>query len=337
MYNSGFRFIFIGIFIVIFTIYSYQVDITSEYQNQTEVYKDNLKRACEASIDETQLNYEKDMPFLFNTKEKREYAVERFFQALERGFNYESNSDYAHELKLKVPVICLIDSDGFYIVYNAPYRDENSNINVVNTVTQLYPWTYTENSKNYAVRFFLSDYVEITDLTTGEIKTGSYQSLYNLYGQSEFLDFLGSKESFEEQKNLIIVSSVKDTLEYYLNTYNLTVNSLQKDKAINSHELKYTLDLAYLSGTEWGNLIQEPTTMAFLQGMQVNNTDRLLNIYAMAGGELVKNNGYIITEGNDGLLYHRQNCQEIITPIDYGLTKEQCAKKGAFPCFVCRP
>lgn len=335
--SSSLRIIFVGIFFSIFMIYCYQVDITSEYENQSQIYSKALRRACESAVDISQISYDENMVFLYNTEEKRSNSINRFFKTLEYNFNYENNSSYAAELKLKVPVLCLIDSDGYYIAYNAPYKNEEGDTALKYTITPIYSWGYVENNKQYAVRFFLSDYVEVTNIVTGEMKKGTYEGVYKAYGETDILDFFKTKEDFEELRNYVIVTQINNSVEYFINNYNFSVNSIQKNKSVNSHEVTYSFDLPHISGMEWSNLIEEPSVIAFLQGAQVPNTNRYLNIYSMAGGELTKRKGYVISKEQDTLYYHRINCSYIEQRLDFGLNKTICAKKGAFPCPKCRP
>lgn len=323
-------------------IYSYRVDLDSEYETQSMEYADHLTKACQAAVSTESLRVDNGGAYIYDTAEKRQLAVEKFFGTLHQGLNYVYDSNLQDQLILRVPALCLIDSNGYYICYNQPYTDKYGDTAVKFIISTLNTWNMIESHKQYAIRFFLSDYVEVTNLTTGEIKQGQYSEVYKQFGQSNLLKCLSSREEFENAKIDTIVARLNDAVENYINEYNVTVNRLKESSKVFDYDIHYSFELPRISYAEWCNLVEEPSSLAFLQGNQVKNMDRYLNIYAMAGGELTRKKGYYLeqtvdSEGNQSLTYHRFICSKINNPIDYGLTRQECAKKGGFPCEICRP
>lgn len=325
-----------------FFIYSYRVDLDSEYEVQTMEYTDHLTKACQAAVSIQDIHFGEGGTYIFNTEEKRQLAVQQFFGTLEQGFNYIYDSNLKHQLTLRVPVLCLVDGDGYYVCYNQPYTDDNGDTSVKFITSTLNTWNMVESHKRYAIRFFLSDYVEVTNLVTGEIKRGQFLEVYNQFGQTELLKCLSNRQEFENAKIDTIIDRLSSAVETYINEYNITVNRIREDKKVFDYDLRYTFELPRIPYTEWCNLINEPSSIAFLQGNQVINIDRYLNIYAMAGGELTRKKGYYIQSttdenGNRFLEYHRVTCSQLTDPADYGLSKQECVKKRAYPCEICHP
>jgi len=342
MSRSFYWIIFIGLVFISFYVYSYQTDLDTEYSIQSTAYIENLTKACQATVDVNQLSTKEEMLYLYDTKQKRDTAINHFFSTLEQGFNIIGDSNTAETIRHRVPALCLIDTDGYYISYNLPHEDEEGGISLKFITSPIYTWSFVEENGNYAIRFYLSDYVEVTNLATGEIKKGTHKKVFQAFQKPVMLSFLNDINAFQEKKTEIIVEQIIQTVEYYINNYNITVNRLQNDVSVTDYALHYGFDLPHIQYQEWCNLIEEPASLAFLQGVPVMNTNRILNIYAMAGGELTKRIGYITDWGRDEsgaatLYYHRYNCTLLDYPLDFGMDKTTAAKKGAFPCEICRP
>lgn len=338
MTRSFYFIIFSCLFILGFSIYSYRVQADSTYEMQSTEYENHLTRACQSAVAAQQKRADGTGIYLFDTAEKREQAVEQFFATLERGFNYVNDSNSAQNLRYHVPVLCLVDNDGYYLAYNEPYEDANGSLSLVSTISTLNTWGTEGTNGQYYVRFFLSDYVEVTDNRTGLVKNGPFYSVYKTLGQPEALEILSTREKFENEKIDIIISTVNEVVEEYINQYNFRVNRISQTGSRTDFDIHYSFELPKVSYEDWCNLLDEPSALALLQGMQINNGDRYLNIYAMSGGEMVKNKGYVKNTVNGVLTYHRMGCP--LGPsvsTDYSMTKEECAKQGAFPCEECCP
>ena len=67
-----------------------------------------------------------------------------------------------------------------------------------------------------------------------------------------------------------------------------------------SYENQYSFEMPEVKGEDWSRLLQNPTVISFLQGYSTKADNRLLNVYSLGGGELVKNYHYFI----DGDVYH---------------------------------
>ena len=98
-------------------------------------------------------------------------------------------------------------------------------------------------------------------------------------------------DTFNANKNEIIVREINEQCEYYINRHNVIGDS---------YENQYTFEMPEIAGEDWARLLKNPTMITFLQGYSSKAENRYLNIYALGGGELVQNYHYFI----DGDEYH---------------------------------
>lgn len=212
----------------LFLAFHIGVERDTIYSQQTEEYTRHLTRAVKAAVSSNE--YEKDgqMMYLFNDEEKRQKAVNLFFSTLEQGLNYVYDSNYKDELKTHVPVLALIDADGYYIVYNAPYRTADGSVAFQSTITPINTWSNTSKNNDYYIRYYLSDYVEVYDMRTDKFISGSYAKVYRELGQPVGLKDFASEEDFQAAKNDTVIQEIQNNIEHYINEYNFTVNSYSK-------------------------------------------------------------------------------------------------------------
>lgn len=334
MKGTVFSLISTGIFVCLAVI--------AYYNTQTEAYVGMIKRqyrsymtvACESAMDSVVLTDYKSGA-LFNLESNRHKAIDIFLKTLAISFNKEGT--YAvDEITKYVPLIILVDYDGFYI-----WHGEQAVVSMEAVVaadndyhTEIREFvSWSETVGNYVIKYHLNDYIKLTDVKTGSIYYGSREEVNN-YFDDEVLSFLSETKSFEQRKRYVMASAIKETVEYYINN-----NS--------SSELNvgYSVEFATLLDEEWGRVFNSPTILAFLQGKQLKefNSDIVLNIYSFSGTELMKTYHYFIDEADK---YH---CLEEL--LDAGRvvnvggryyydgmmidtiynSMEECARLGAYP------
>lgn len=328
--------VFLTVFIPLILLFNYRVSASVEYGKQTTEYEEHLTKACNAAVDAAALLKTTESPYLYDTVSKRNAATEAFFRTLEQGFNLVNDSNQISSLRQHVPALCLVDMDGYYIYYNAVYKESDGYLAVKQVMSPLNTWGYVTPNERYIIRYYLSDYVEVTNMETGKSMNGLYSSVYDYFNDETGLSVLKDKETFELCKNDFIVSEVSQMLEYYINNYNQSVNRVSSGK-INDYDIHYTFELSRVKYENWCNLLEKPSAMALLQGVVYNDGESDLNIYAMAGGEMNYKGGYYVDADMNDTCYHRPSCSQRGSDYIYMLSKRSCARKGYFPCEVCRP
>ena len=206
------------------------------------------------------------------------------------------------------------------IVDKSAYK-EGVTISPINTWTQVYG--------DYTVRFFLNDEIEVlfkdndgkTRILKDQrpnldkefkrlVKENKIDDL-SLDGEApnrtndkcSFRNLLTDDKKYEQEKNYVIVSQINNEVEYYINYHNAYAEDM---------DIPYSYTMPDIKGEDWHRLLKNPSTIAFMQGRQLRTGKQFTNVYALSGGELIKQHQYFITREADGsLLYHSlyaKNC-----------------------------
>lgn len=335
------RYIIIIIFIGLLICFSfpgwYRVQVDTKYGFLSREYEEHLQNAVRAVTGYNEIVTDKNgVPQLFETDQKRKEAVEIFYKTLEEGFNYTYSSNHADALRLKVPCLCLVDGDGYYILYNNIYEDENGNINLGETLTPINTWACTSKNNEYLIRYYLSDYVEVIRNADGHVENGTYSKVYNSFGKPEGLENFSSKQKFDDFRIDYIISEINSKVNMYINEYNYEVNRISQG-ARTEYGMYYRFEMPTVDYQDWCGLVELPSSIAFLQGQPLQNGDEYLNIYSLSGGTLVEKIEYYCNEVDGEQVYHRPKCTYVSPTDEYFSSKEQCAKAGYYPCPECNP
>lgn len=318
MKMSTLSIIAVGIFICFATVSYYNTQTEAGVATVKRQYRAYMQNACESAVNSVDFTKQT----VFGATADRQKAVKTFFSTLAGSLNREGV--YADELLRYIPVIILLDYDGFYA-----WHGEQSDI----PITEFVSWS--ESVGKYVVRYYLDEYVKVTDTAAGRIYYGERDEVYNLVNDV-LLGYLHDEEEFEFRKNHAITSAVKKTIQYYIN-----------NNRLNEFNIGYDVELAKLDSEDWGRLIKAPTILAFLQGKQLKeiNSNIVLNIYSFSGTEITGSYHYFIDEANK---YH---CLEELLDNDKVVSisgnyyydgviieklynsMEECAKLGAYPGF----
>lgn len=321
---SDYLIIFIFIFAAFGIIAFYGINTESKAGIASNEYSAKLTAACEDAIKTINTeNIEKNS--LWGEVSERTKTLDTFYTTLRMGFNVK-NTNQDNELKVYIPVVCLIDLDGYYISYNSAFDDSGQIVRLASdedsyaedsqtmTVSPLNTWT--DSVDGYIVRFFLNDYIEITKGTVtyagkrpevlkkvSKAETNSIDTLKKLLSQDDYYDIYRSE---------LITDEINKNIEYYINQQNVMAKALDisydydipyfkyKDGEkieVDSSTGEYTLPK--VEAEDWHRALQRPTVISFLQGIQMRTREEFVNVYSLAGGELIKQQNYFIEEEID--------------------------------------
>lgn len=271
MKMSTFSLIAVSIFICFAAISYYNTQTESSVAAIKRQYRTYMQEACESAIDS--IDFSKGTVFMAEADRKK--VINTFFRTLAGSFNREGA--YADELIKYIPVIILVDYDGFYV-----WHEKQIDAKAEEFVS------WSEDVGKYVVRYYLDGYVKVTDTVAGGVYYGKGEEVYNLLNET-LLIFLSNEEELELRKNRTITSAVKQTIEYFINS-----------NRSNELNVGYDIELAELNDEEWGRLLKSPTILAFLQGKQLKeiNSNIVLNIYSFSGTEITGTYHYFIDESN---------------------------------------
>ncbi len=380
---SDYLILFVFIFAAFGLLVFYGINTESKAAIATEEYTTKLTAACEDAIKATNLeNVEKNSLWSENSERNKTLSV--FYTTLRMGFNTR-NTHSKDEIKAYVPVVCLIDLDGYYISYNSAFDDDG---NVVTregvntdeaysqtmTVSPLNTWTSMVD--NFIVQFYLNNYIKLTDThgtNAGNVYYGLRSEVYKKIKKNSekdttrvytnILKLLNDDKFFDETRADLITDEINTNITYYINNENVLAKDL---------DISYDYEIPVIKSEDWHRAITRPTCISFLQGFQMRTREEFVNVYSLAGGELIKRKNYFITQDEDKkLTYHllqegicsgtgnKIECEvkegavmvvggeaEKYTDVTWrynGIvinkfynTMEECAAKGAIPCSCCK-
>ena len=292
---SKYTIVFLTVLMCMFGIYNFTTDIGVTSNIKNTQYANYLTTATHDAAKE--MSSEATNSITLPTQSDRARVVNTFYRSLMMDFNYTTQED-EQKLHAYVPVIAMIDTNGYYICYNENYK-ESTGVTMRSVITTINTWTKTvqDGSVTYLIRYYLGHNVDVTVIpASGEQKTysGSYGEVYQKLGSPSVLKDLGfdsteaanrgtadTDAKFEKYQRAVIIPDIQQKIEYYINNHN---------KVATSYATNYTFEMPQTSNDDWVRLIQNPTVIAFLQGVRVSNTQDYLNIYSLGGGEVKKQN-----------------------------------------------
>lgn len=262
---SDYILIFIGI-ILCFGIVSFaNVDITKKVNTQNIEYSNKLTAASYDAAQTMNTDNVEKYGHVWNDEDDLNDTLTVFYNSLVYSFNWD-NQGRVDEMALYTPVVCMVDVDGYYISHNVVFDTSGmveipSETDKRNGLTTLNTWT-----KNYGgvlLRYYLSDYVEVYSLD-GTIFSGNRKDVYKTLtekrpGGAEVsnLCFLMDDDTFNANKNELIVREINKACEYYINRHNVIGDN---------YENQYTFEMPEIAGEDWARLLKNPTIISFLQG-----------------------------------------------------------------------
>ena len=311
-------------------------DFNTTATNSTRQYSEFLQSATEAGVAAAYTHM--DNGLLFGSQLSRQEAVDAYYRVLVKCFNYEYGTS-AELVKYYTPCIFLIDNDGFYIEYTETY--ENSGYaTYTDVITPINKWSAKYG--DYYVEFHLDNSVKVIYNKT--VYEGLYSDVFNKLGSPSALhtgdaspnpdlpNFAANEATFEQVRYEYIINAIQNKLEYYVNTHQEFFN--QKGN------VQYAFTLPKIAGDDWGRLLDEPTVLGFLQGVQVPHSNTFINVYAFTGNELTEVQKYYILYDVDFELdyYHSaKHARDLGIDVSdqQSYSMEGAAKLGAHPCPEC--
>lgn len=329
----------LAIFILILSLLTPILLRSMQTRNQTAETKAaqvNLQHATMAAVESAFYKSDNETLNLYSTPEARESAVETFFEVFTKSMGMSTVTDTYFMARYLVPVIVMVDNDGYYIMYAKTNNADSGDGKVyTDIITPLNTWE--ELVEEFSIRYYLiSSYVEVTDTSANKIFKGTpndvYDKMKKTYGESYIsskLAFLGDANSFKSKKNDVVLSTLQESINYMINTHNTFFNT---------YDVNYSFVMPQIKG-DFQDVLEGPTFLAFEQGRQTLDTgDSIANIYALASSDIVGLKPCYIIKKDGELLYHYANCPDITEEEKENAicgTAKYCASHGAQPCRDC--
>lgn len=316
--------VFLTMLMAFFGAFSAKTDITTTANQENARYTQYLSSATyDAS---SQMSEEAEEGVMMPTTESRQRVVNTFFNSLALNFGYDTDEDI-QRLKAYVPVVAMIDTDGYYICYNIAAKNANGAVELHHAITPINTWAETYDG--VTVRYYLGNKVEVISKDQSTVRNGNYSDVLQWFvdkgsAQAATTNILKSHFSFDDKKkfityrNSVIIPKMQDTIEYYINKQNKVAADVQPN---------YIWEMPTTKTDDWVRVLENPTCIAFLQGIRQTNAEHYLNIYSLGGGEVKLTNGVFYTdnEGTNDREYSEINGSN---KTGYVTSQQQAAQAG---------
>ncbi|ANX01231.1 hypothetical protein CSTERLE_06440 [Thermoclostridium stercorarium subsp. leptospartum DSM 9219] len=254
----------------------------------------------------------------------REKAVEAFFTTLYVNFGIMHDEMAKDVLKAYIPVIVLIDYDGYWVYSAESYKNINGEI--IQEMVWKPKKPYFHEKKGFVYLFTLDDYVKVFDTINKVFYEGRREELTSaLPFDTLICDF----DLFEEVRKRTIAESIKKDVNIAINKHN---------KYAKTYGIAYHFSPPSISDGNWQRNIEDIGILAFFQGIPVGIRGERFNSYALGAARIIRKNYYFIQQDINGIYYyHRENCPIITEKDTIYDNRRECALLGAFPCHICNP
>lgn len=249
----------------------------------------------------------------------KDLLINQFFNSLYVNFQVIDQPIIQEKIKSYIPMVILLQEDGFYMYGIFESANEIKYI--------WYPKTiYVKETKNYIYRFNMTSTINVYDKNSGEFYD---QEFHKIKGIKEEL-MLTSYEEFKDYKNDLIASKITQVAQQQIDRH----NNVAKSFGVN-----YTFDA---SPNDLNKMIKESQSNSIIvlfQGLPIGR--KRINIYATGHSSLRKNKFYfgLKSENSERNVYHREKCNEVdlSKPYEVFSDRKNAAQRGFFPCLECNP
>ncbi len=273
----------------------------------------------------------------------KDYLLEQFYHTLFINLGCPNDSDIQNRVKTFIPVVLLVDKDGYYISFSTVVEGNDGLSVIGKNWTDKLPYTYVEENSGRIFNFTLGDEISVYDPYTNMVHEGRYQDLARLSmfsvddrSRGMYRSELLCGGRFDEIRRNTIINSITESMTYYINVH----NSIAQQFGIS-----YKFSLPYVEEDDWARTIDDISMFALFQGMPYASTDvRLgyLNLYTIGGARIYKKSYYYIVPEGSVPYYHKTGCEKLDSAGASSMahpyeSAADCAAQGAYPCSDCHP
>lgn len=322
--------------ILISTTTDLNVNISEEDEKIREILYAGAEDALVKTLEEQNYPYD-------NEKLWSEYTVQVALDSLndhfENRLNYDIN-DINDTTDYLFPVVCFLDSDGYYLRFIGTENDETVEDKKVES--GLFTWTKIEESggKKYNLQYHLgTDILTVTD-ESGMTTTGTYDEINELLDHPFFFNsYRVTREVNGEEKTIIDADSYnKDKENYMILKTEEMINYYLNNKTTTVQKLGKHIELSFdINDDALHQAFHNVGLAIFMQGPVFNNSYNKTPICGFAHYEYTEIEPCMITLFENELYYHNKNCTEKDVQDFYGYARDtkEAAELGASPCITC--
>lgn len=252
-----------------------------------------------------------------------EKAVNAFFNTLFVNFNIMDDERAKSILSAYIPVIVLIDYDGYSVMSMEEYTNSSGEIEQKMIWKPKKPYVY--ESDGFIYLFTLDQKVTVYSQAQSRFYEGMPEDIRVNLPNARVLD----NDLFGDVRKRTIVELIRNDVNTAINKHN---------KYAARFGITYNFSPPSISDGDWHRNIEDVGFLAFFQGLPIGLNGQRYNSFALGAARIVRISSYYIEKNaNDLFYYHREKCPvltERSKPYD---SREECAIEGAFPCPVCSP
>lgn len=273
-----------------------------------------------------------------------------FFNSVYAGFGISDNIDAQKQISAYVPVIAVMDVDGFYIRY------------IVNEIgpeerwTNKIPYTYEPDSKimvggveyAYTINFRLDDKVQI-NVIGGSTFEAEKDHMFEVYDESTNSDFSVLRAIWDttflsgtmgdQHYYSFRAYCVGQTVARYLNYYVDKYNEIAKDFGIS-----YKFTVPNTAASDISRSLEDIMFVCIFQGYPYGTgTVDTYSKFTVSGARVRKSGVYYTRQADNGITYYHNGYCQHDGKAGQGkifYSKRQAAENdgdGAYPCPFCNP
>lgn len=309
------------VFLCIVIPFSLVLDLKIDDIKLNERKRIELNKALDTSVDDgvaqlIEVGGDRKKPHI-----NKEKAVKSFYDSLYLNFNALENTMQKGILDSYIPVICIVDYDGYYIYSSEEFLKQGET--VIEKVWQPKQY-FTYEYEGYIYMFTIDDYLSVYDSNNNKFYEGKRRDLAPVIGTAILSDI----DTFEKTRRKCIVDKIKNDINYYINNHNKMARQLG---------INYTFTIPQIEEEDWYNTVDDIGMMVFFQGYPTGISNELYNYYALGGARVYKGAKYYL-QSIEGVPYYHRNTCSLLTNRNYEVTdRKDAAKKGYRPCRECTP
>lgn len=255
----------------------------------------------------------------------KDACVANFYNSLFANFYATHDQDLQNQLKVHIPVLAIIEMDGYYIQSLGIAKKNGVQQLVENWSSKAY-FYYEEEDLLY--QFFLGsskEYLRVKDLRRN-LSLEGYRG--DLTAELPFNKIIKDETIFDQIRRRTIIESFSETLVKSIKSHNQIANKLG---------INYEFAFPSISWEEWYRTVDDIGFFVFFQGYPYGNgTGDTYNRFLFSGVRNYKKAKYYVEEKSHKLWYHNEDCPELINRQWIYSNQKLCAKAGAYPCPACQ-
>lgn len=275
-------------------------------------------------------------------------AIETFYESLYDNFEIKGDSTSEAYIKSHIPAVAIVDYNGVYIYSIDSYKDAASGEKYTDYV--LKPKRYF----TYSYAIVGNDIVEVDDITAYS------NAITVIFTMDDYIMVIGDDavltgfylEDNNNNKVLYNNSSMRDKVIQHLRIKRSQVISEIVSKemsfAVSNHNLYSDMDYEFTFPTialsTWEEMVDNVGIIAFLQGINVGNTNLDYVAHGISGLKVSKR--FVVSKATEGIAsldyFHSTNECTVYKSSNksftgYYMNKVDAATDGYYPCPVCNP